>query len=106
LQSELVFGTLTENRSSLEPCRHCPARRIIENGGTFAVDLRTGGGISTTLTSGVMRHNLLGSGIGSGACTYRACHNAACRAMAANPRLKTRPTRRVKPSHLARRGIG
>src|SRR5215470_1069213 len=35
--SELVFGALTQNRSSLEAfswtCRHCPAHRIVDHAG-------------------------------------------------------------------------
>jgi hypothetical protein len=43
--SELVFGTLTQNRSSLEPSLEFAAiagTPRIENGGTFAVDLAYG----------------------------------------------------------------
>jgi hypothetical protein len=43
--SELVFGTLTQNRSSLEPSLEFAAiagTLRIENGGTFAVDFADG----------------------------------------------------------------
>ena len=56
--SELVFGTLNQNRSSLEPSLEFAAivgTPRIENGGTFAVDFADGRREGTTLSSGLMR---------------------------------------------------
>ena len=73
--SELVFGALTQNRGSLEPSLGFAAiagTPRIENGGTFAVDFADGRRDRHNI--GLMRHNLLGSRIGSsgGLVRYRA----------------------------------
>jgi hypothetical protein len=71
-----VWG-FNQNRSSLGPSLGFAAiagTPRIENGGTFAVDFADGRRTGTTLTAGLVRHNLLGSRIGSsGACTYPQC---------------------------------
>jgi hypothetical protein len=66
--SELMFGTLTQNRSSLEPSLGFAAiagTPRIENGGTFAVDFVDGTRDGTTLSSG-MRPKILGSSLWTG----------------------------------------
>ena len=60
--SELVFGTLTQNRSSLEPSLGFAAiagKPRIENGGPFAVDFANGRRDRITLSSG-MRPKVFG----------------------------------------------
>src|SRR5262252_10939242 len=60
--SELVFGTLTQNRSSLEPSLGFAAiagTPRIENGGPFAVDFANGKRDGITLSSG-MRLKIFG----------------------------------------------
>jgi hypothetical protein len=82
LISESVFGALTQNRSSLEPSLilpPLPGTPRIESGGTFAIDLRTGGGTGTTLTSGLAYPDQ----------AHEACHQAIERhatSFAARPR--------------------
>ena len=77
--SELVFGTLAQKRSSLEPSLGFAAiagTPRIENGGPFAVDFANGRRDGITLSSGLrpkvfgvqpssslVRHNLLGSAL-------------------------------------------
>jgi hypothetical protein len=63
----LVFGTLNQNWSSLEPSLEFAAiagTPRVENGGTVAVDFADRRRDHTTLTSGLMRPNVLGSSCG------------------------------------------
>jgi hypothetical protein len=55
--SELVFGTLSQNWSSLELLLNLPrlpARRALRTAVPLLLILRMGGGTGTTLTSGLM----------------------------------------------------
>src|SRR6516165_7726073 len=84
--SELVFGTLTRNRSSLEPSLGSAAiagTPRIENGGPFAVDFANGRRDGITLSSG-MRPKIFGVQFADG---RRDCRPAWCATTFSGPAL-------------------